>query len=843
MSNYGAGILAAGEALVRRISAAICNERATTPATKGTSQSCSDYFFAMPLLQNHDIRQPDKLLHYSMKMKFTLTVLALLAASGLAAAATNDLTTLLQRGLFEEEANHQLDAAIGDYKEAIEHFDHQRQLAATAIFRLGECYRKLGRTNEAAVQYQRIAREFDDQKELVALSRQNLTGMGMSAAPALSSLPDAARQKQQKLLEEEIKVVEHELQLQQAQYNMGLMPYDGTLSTQQKLLELKRQLAALEGDQAGSSPIIAASATGASPLPPDEEKFLREVKETVENSPDLVNQQLYLAAQKGYVAAAEFLIAHGADPNRSSSLVEAAVAGNDAMVQLLLSHGAAVDSRDNNGTGRTALSYAVQAGFMAVCRTLVAKGADVNAKDKSGSTPLQTAVDGGQRSVAEFLITNKAQIDVRSLNGMTPLLSAIIGGKMEMVELLLDNHADANREIGPLKDSRSPLGWAIESKHAQIVQLLLDHGAKPNAADSNGDTALVNAIKQGNVDMIRILIEHGADVNFLDRQGRPPLARLRSFSTENGPQIPDLPTRAARLGLSSHLRENGPQIEELLIKAGADPDYDRRQGIWTCGVGGTPKTELFQCPTNSINHYTLLEFLATLYEVHVPNEQENLEMRLPNIQGNYSHENALVPFPDFARVSIHRLEGKRAEVLHVNVEDILRAGDGSKGVALQAGDLIEIAKQEHKVADRWYGLSAADVTALNKCLLRTVQVISQGHTNDLALVPSFADAAAAENMHLVLPQMFLDLRTDWCAEVLKGRKSDTVVRSFLLSAVVRDANVLLNTWDLSRVRLTRGGAKMTFDLTANPPPDVWLEDGDVIEIPELGEGAPATEAK
>jgi hypothetical protein len=32
-------------------------------------------------------------------------------------------------------------------------------------------------------------------------------------------------------------------------------------------------------------------------------------------------------------------------------------------------------------------------------------------------------------------------------------------------------------------------------------------------------------------------------------------------------------------------------------------------------------------------------------------------------------------------------------------------------------------------------------------------------------------------------------------------------------------------------------------LTANPPPDVWLEDGDVIEIPELGEAAPVTEAK
>src|SRR5215472_1866249 len=48
----------------------------------------------------------------------------------------------------------------------------------TAIFRLGECYRKLGRTNEAVAQYQRIVREFSDQQTLATLSQQNLAGLG-----------------------------------------------------------------------------------------------------------------------------------------------------------------------------------------------------------------------------------------------------------------------------------------------------------------------------------------------------------------------------------------------------------------------------------------------------------------------------------------------------------------------------------------------------------------------------------------------------------------------------------------------------------------------------------------
>jgi hypothetical protein len=183
-------------------------------------------------------------------------------------------------------------------------------------------------------------------------------------------------------------------------------------------------------------------------------------------------------------------------------------------------------------------------------------------------------------------------------------------------------------------------------------------------------------------------------------------------------------------------------------------------------------------------------------------------------------------------------------VLRVNVADIFQSGDCSKNVRLQAGDLVEIPKVEHKVADRWPGLSEVDVTALNKCLLRTVRTIAQGHTNDIELLPSLGSATRAQQMNIQFPDAEVDDRfPDWLAEASKGRKVEALVRSFLLNSVVRDENVLLNTWDLSRVRLTRGGTNMTFDLTSNPPPEVWLEDGDVIEIPELGEAAPATEAK
>jgi Tetratricopeptide repeat len=97
-----------------------------------------------------------------------------LAFATLVRGATNDLTTILQKGLFEEEANRNLDAAIASYQALVSQFDKDREVAAMAVFRLGECYRRLGRTDDAIGQYERIVRDFADQATLLTLSRQNL---------------------------------------------------------------------------------------------------------------------------------------------------------------------------------------------------------------------------------------------------------------------------------------------------------------------------------------------------------------------------------------------------------------------------------------------------------------------------------------------------------------------------------------------------------------------------------------------------------------------------------------------------------------------------------------------
>src|SRR5215207_8771713 len=114
----------------------------------------------------------------SMKRAFIIVAGALMLAV-MPLRSADALTDALQKGLFEEEANQNLEGAIKAYQDVLSRADEQRRVAATALFRLAECYRKQGKTNEASAEYRRLVRDYTDQATLVNLSRQNLTGLGV----------------------------------------------------------------------------------------------------------------------------------------------------------------------------------------------------------------------------------------------------------------------------------------------------------------------------------------------------------------------------------------------------------------------------------------------------------------------------------------------------------------------------------------------------------------------------------------------------------------------------------------------------------------------------------------
>lgn len=89
--------------------------------------------------------------------------------------AADPLTEAFQRGLLAEESQRDLKAAATAYDEVLRQADAQRELVATALFRLAETQRRLGQTNEALAGYRRLVREFSDQT--------NLTGLAVARLP------------------------------------------------------------------------------------------------------------------------------------------------------------------------------------------------------------------------------------------------------------------------------------------------------------------------------------------------------------------------------------------------------------------------------------------------------------------------------------------------------------------------------------------------------------------------------------------------------------------------------------------------------------------------------------
>ena len=556
----------------------------------------------------------------------------LLAATWPLGAATNDLTAALQKGLFEEEANRNLPAAIQAYQGIAARFDEDRRLAATAIFRLGECYRKQGATNDAAAQYERILREFSDQPSLATLSRQNLTGLGVAAVSTANAVADAARQEQKRLLGEEIKLAEKKAATEAKKQSMGMADQDAVDAAQREVLGLKRQLAALDALPEKAAPRaelldLQDTKTGGTMVTSAENEEITRIRELIKNSPDLINAKdnegtpLFHAAGSGQLVVARYLLENGADvnarqANRATPLYQAAVLGHRAMVELLLAHGAEVDAA--NPTGRTPLHAAANAGYKGVAEVLLAHKADPNARDMYGATPLHFAAAAGQAVLVELLLAHQADInakdtgpgnhgDLRSdapTRGATPLVVAILRKQPEIVKLLLAHKADIHFECeisdnsNPLPQGQVrgyPLGVAVEGGIPAIVDLLLKAGADPNSrgeVSSNGAggfvpcTPLLLATWNGSEAIARSLLAAKADPNLADQNGATPL-----HSAANR-RLPDmvrilLANRAEinvqdREGQTPLMRAclSGPDlsIASLLLDHQADPNLQAQDG-------------------------------------------------------------------------------------------------------------------------------------------------------------------------------------------------------------------------------------------------------------------------
>ncbi|HXT10886.1 MAG TPA: ankyrin repeat domain-containing protein [Candidatus Angelobacter sp.] len=496
-----------------------------------------------------------------MKLKLWLLA-ALMAFAPFAHAQTNDLTGLLQQGLFEEEANRNLDAAIADYQSLAGAFDKDRQTAATAIFRLGEVYRKLGKTNEAVAQYQRIIHDFGDQQTLVTLSRQNLAGLGASSAEIpsamkITELQDllAARQAQvanEQALLKTLKSLHPDALRQVLPAVINDAQLDDLMS---KLDTAEQQLLKLKLDYS-----------------PDHPKY-RNAEELVNDLDKKVKDRI-----DGILTGLEAkLDADTASVNTLSADLQQTHAGTNAQSQLQV----AQTSSAAEGTSVTPITDEEQQEIRRI-QVMIQQSPDlINAPGPDGTTPLQDAASKGQLSVAKYLLDHGADVNragtVRfdARVGETPLYKAAINGHKAMVELLISRGADINRV--------NPLEQVVSKNYTAVAEVLLTHNADVNG---QGSTApLHDAAQNGATNLIQLLLNHGADVSVTNNYGSTPLhlaARAGEVAAAKMLLAAHAPIEAKDNGGETplHLAADAGKADmiSLLIDSGASVDATNNQG-------------------------------------------------------------------------------------------------------------------------------------------------------------------------------------------------------------------------------------------------------------------------
>ncbi len=95
-----------------------------------------------------------------------------------APTSSPSLPELLEKAIFTEETVGDLDAAIEMYREILERAEADRSYVAQAQFRLGMCYVKQGKTDEAAETLRQLVADFPQQDELVEKARARLAELG-----------------------------------------------------------------------------------------------------------------------------------------------------------------------------------------------------------------------------------------------------------------------------------------------------------------------------------------------------------------------------------------------------------------------------------------------------------------------------------------------------------------------------------------------------------------------------------------------------------------------------------------------------------------------------------------
>ncbi|KAH9046358.1 ankyrin repeat-containing domain protein [Lactarius deliciosus] len=265
-----------------------------------------------------------------------------------------------------------------------------------------------------------------------------------------------------------------------------------------------------------------------------------------------------------------------------------------------------------NRHSRSPLYYASLFRFRDLARLIMAESPQhVTGPVGRNPSPLVAALGNRHFDIAELLYQRGIDLGIRDDNNKTLLHAASEGGYVDIVQWLFDHSVPANSKT-PLylaeanghqghgitvddadDTNHTPLHWASQGGHFEIVRLLLMRGADVTTRNQFRRSPLHLVSYMGDSATVRLLTEHGADVTAQDRRHRTPLhlasllhdkdfvglypaksgtvAETVRLLINHGADVTALDTTHStplHLVLSLHIRE----IVQILIENGVDVD-------------------------------------------------------------------------------------------------------------------------------------------------------------------------------------------------------------------------------------------------------------------------------
>ncbi|WP_315601014.1 ankyrin repeat domain-containing protein [Treponema socranskii] len=296
----------------------------------------------------------------------------------------------------------------------------------------------------------------------------------------------------------------------------GNTPLSLALKDGQAMLEmLVNRTNALSHDSNGNTPLHTAVIVNASI---EQIRYLISLTDDINARNSDGNNALYLAVERNNKKIGELLLAKNADIFSTNN-------ANDSPLHLALKKGGdtqgwLITSRTisaTDGSGNTALHYAVEWGLKKAALSLIEKGANPEAKNANGETPLFSAAKTNDPAMTALIVKGGSSIKARDNFGSSPLHTAVRWDADASVRELVQLGIDVNAQNVA---GKSALSEAVLAGKLSTAKLLIDSGADINASDNTGRTILMDAIRSRNADVIAMLLSNKANPQIQEINGR-----------------------------------------------------------------------------------------------------------------------------------------------------------------------------------------------------------------------------------------------------------------------------------------------------------------------------------